>query len=244
MKNDFSFEAAKRLYEAYLARKGKTLDPIRINVLKAALGFHLHFRQKDLLGKISEQIDEATIKGILDELIEAGLIRKFISEDDSPAYEHVIGHLHHDHLVCLKCGRVQEFFEPSIESIQENIARRYHYLLVRHSHLIYGLCPECARKHADEFAPIITPPAIPKDGVPLSLIPAGKMVKLIAVRGGFGACKRLAEMGIKVGDVFEVIQNSFAGQFIIKFKDTKLALGQGMVHRLIVQEVKGEKNSD
>lgn len=244
MKSDFSFEAAKQLYESYLARKGKTLDALRVNVLKAALGFHLHFRQQDILGKISEQADETIIKEIIDELIDAGLIRKLISEDETPTYEHVIGHLHHDHLVCLKCGRVQEFFEPSIESIQENITRRYHYLLVRHSHLIYGLCPECARKYADEFAPIITPPPAPKDGIPLSLIPAGKMVKLIAVRGGFGMCKRLGEMGINVGDTFEVVQNSFAGHFVIKFKETKLALGQGMVHRLIVQELKEEKESE
>lgn len=238
MRSDFSFEVAKKLYESYLCRKGKTLDPIRTAVLRATLGFHLHFKLEDLQTKISEKIDPSVIKEIIEELIEAGLIRKILSENGVLTYEHIIGHLHHDHLVCLKCGRIQEFFDPSVESIQENIARRYHYLLIRHSHLIYGLCPECARKYADEFAPLIAPPpSLPEDGIPLSLVPAGKTVKLIAIRGGVGVCKRLQEIGINIGDEFEVVQNSFAGQFIIKIKDTRLALGQQMVHRLIVQEI-------
>ena len=241
---DLSIEAAKKLFESYLERKGRTLDPLRMDVLKAALSFHLHFRPQDISEKISKNIDSAFVEEVIDELVDAGLIRKLVSEDSSPTYEHVIGHLHHDHLVCLKCGRVQEFFEPAIESIQEDITRRYRYLLVRHSHLIYGLCPECACKYADEFAPLITLPPTPKEGVPLSLVPAGKSVKLLAVHGRQGICKRVAEMGINVGDTFEVVQNSFAGQFVIKFKETRLALGQGMVHRMIVQELKGQKQSD
>ena len=235
--DDFSLEASKKLYEAYLRRKGLELDEFRLKVLKAALSFHLHFRPEDLAGQIGGEPDVEKLVQVLEELCDAGLMRKVITESGKPSYEHVIGHLHHDHLVCLKCGRVQEFYEPAIERLQEEVSRRYRYHLVRHSHTIYGLCPECARKYAHEFTPLMHAPPLEGDEIPLSMVPAGKKVRLVAVRGGFGLCRRLAEMGINVGDEFEVVHNAFAGQFVIKLKGTKLALGQGMVHKMIVREV-------
>ena len=83
----------------------------------------------------------------------------------------------------------------------------------------------------------MTPQPAEGKRTPLSLVPSGKRAKLVAVHGGMGLRRRLGEMGINIGDEFEVVQNAFAGQFVIKFKGTKLALGQGMIHRMIVQEL-------
>ncbi|HDH97489.1 MAG TPA: transcriptional repressor, partial [Proteobacteria bacterium] len=164
---DISLEASKRLYKAYLKRIGKKLDPVRLSVLKAAMSFHVHFRTQDILDSVPE-LDAASAEEILEELCNAGLTRKVITEDGTIRYEHIIGHLHHDHLVCLKCGRIQEFYNPAIERLQEEIARMYRYHLIRHSHTIYGLCPECAREHAKEFSPLMAPELAEGEGIPLS----------------------------------------------------------------------------
>jgi Fur family transcriptional regulator, ferric uptake regulator len=50
---------------------------------------------------------------------------------------------HHDHLVCVRCGRVVEFFEAAIETRQEAIAREHGFTIEDHSLVIYGVCADC-----------------------------------------------------------------------------------------------------
>ena len=55
---------------------------------------------------------------------------------------------HHDHLVCLQCGKVVEFVAPSIEKEQAAVAKRYGYELSDHTMVLYGLCADCRKKSA------------------------------------------------------------------------------------------------
>ncbi len=50
---------------------------------------------------------------------------------------------HHDHIVCNKCGQVQEFYDEVIEEQQEKIARKYEFKITDHSLYLYGLCAAC-----------------------------------------------------------------------------------------------------
>ena len=52
---------------------------------------------------------------------------------------------HHDHLVCLKCGKVVEFVDPDIEKAQAVVAERYGYELCEHTMVLYGLCESCRK---------------------------------------------------------------------------------------------------
>ena len=53
---------------------------------------------------------------------------------------------HHDHLVCVKCGKIQEFECDMIEESQRQIAARYGFRILRHRHELYGHCAECAER--------------------------------------------------------------------------------------------------
>lgn len=53
---------------------------------------------------------------------------------------------HHDHMVCLRCGRIVEFFNPDIERLQDAEARRHGFLPVRHALEIAGYCRRCKGK--------------------------------------------------------------------------------------------------
>jgi len=72
--------------------------------------------------------------------------------------------------------------------------------------------------------------------MPLSMVPPGQEVELVAVQGGWGIRRRLAEMGLNPGVRIKVIQSDFrGGPLIIAVRDTRLALGHGMAHKIMVK---------
>ena len=64
-----------------------------------------------------------------------------------PAREVEIEHGgHHDHLVCVHCGRVEEFFDPQIEALQHEVARSRGFSLVEHRLAMFGICGGCSQE--------------------------------------------------------------------------------------------------
>ena len=51
---------------------------------------------------------------------------------------------HHDHLVCIRCGRIQEFVDDNIEDLQAKIAEKNGFTITDHALVIYGECADCA----------------------------------------------------------------------------------------------------
>lgn len=50
---------------------------------------------------------------------------------------------HHDHLICSKCGKIIEFYDETIEEIQEEIAKKFNFKMTDHTMKIVGLCEDC-----------------------------------------------------------------------------------------------------
>jgi Fur family ferric uptake transcriptional regulator len=70
--------------------------------------------------------------------------RKFA--DGETRYEPISKGEHHDHFICLKCGKIIEFEDEAIESLQKDIAERHHFEILRHRMELYGQCADCGRK--------------------------------------------------------------------------------------------------
>ncbi len=70
--------------------------------------------------------------------------------------------------------------------------------------------------------------------MPLSMVAPGQEVEFVAVHGGWGIRYRLAEMGFNPGVRIKVIQSDFRGPIIVAVRDTRLALGRGMAHKIMV----------
>ena len=68
------------------------------------------------------------------------------------------GEHHHDHLVCLDCGRVEEFFDPEIERRQNSVAKKHGFSLSEHALSLYGHCTKNACEHREE-----SPEGTPQD---------------------------------------------------------------------------------
>jgi Fur family transcriptional regulator, ferric uptake regulator len=89
-----------------------------------------------------EEIGLATVYRVLTQFEQAGLVARHHFEGGQSVFELNRGG-HHDHLVCIKCGRVVEFLEPAIEERQQAIARYHGFTIDDHSLVIYGVCPRC-----------------------------------------------------------------------------------------------------
>lgn len=79
-----------------------------------------------------------------------------------------------------------------------------------------------------------TIPRQPTALMPLSMVSAGERARVVEVRGGQGCARRLTSMGLLPGVDLTVVQNAMAGPLIVKLQETRLALGRGMSHRVIV----------
>ncbi|WP_374621804.1 ferric iron uptake transcriptional regulator [Pandoraea sp.] len=81
----------------------------------------------------------ATVYRVLTQFEQAGLLSRSNFESGKAVFELNEGR-HHDHLVCLDCGRVEEFFDAEIEHRQQMIAKKSGFALQEHSLAMYGSC--------------------------------------------------------------------------------------------------------
>ena len=94
----------------------------------------------------NENIGIATIYRTLALFEEEGLVDSISFGKDGKKYE--IGHKeHHDHLVCLECGKIIEFVDEVIESRQIEVSRKYNFKMIGHTMKIVGICNECQNKN-------------------------------------------------------------------------------------------------
>ena len=96
---------------------------------------------------IAEGIDIglATVYRVLTQFEHAGLLSRQHFETGKAVFELNEGR-HHDHLVCLQCGRVEEFYDAEIERRQQMIAKDKGWILQDHAMSLYGLCGDCVSK--------------------------------------------------------------------------------------------------
>ncbi|SFV55671.1 Ferric uptake regulation protein FUR [hydrothermal vent metagenome] len=92
--------------------------------------------------KVKQDVSFATIYRILNQFENSNIVKKLYFEDNTHKYE--IINEHHDHLICVKCNKIQEFVDNVIEEHQKNIAKKYNFQLTDHNLNLYGICEECS----------------------------------------------------------------------------------------------------
>jgi Fur family ferric uptake transcriptional regulator len=89
-----------------------------------------------------EDVGLATVYRVLTQFEAAGLVTRHNFEGGHSVFELNQGE-HHDHILCVKCGRVDEFIDETIEQRQRDIAERLGYAMTDHNLYIYGVCAKC-----------------------------------------------------------------------------------------------------
>lgn len=97
-----------------------------------------------LLGS-GEDVPIATIYRVLTQFEGAGLVSRHKFEGEHSVYELNEG-THHDHILCVECGRVEEFVDETIEQRQQAIADEHGFSITDHSLIIQGICAACREK--------------------------------------------------------------------------------------------------
>jgi Fur family ferric uptake transcriptional regulator len=89
----------------------------------------------------------ATVYRVLTQFEQAGLLRRHHFESGKAVFE-LNDSSHHDHLVCLQCGHVEEFYDPEIEKRQGRIAKERGFAIRDHALALYADCikPDCPHK--------------------------------------------------------------------------------------------------
>jgi len=121
-----------------------TLPRVKIlQILESSPAHHLSAEDvyKQLLTN-DEEIGIGTIYRVLTQFEDAGLVKRHHFEGGHSVFE-IAKTEHHDHIVCVKCGRVEEFADAGIERRQQEIADSFGYQLTDHNLNMYGLCPRC-----------------------------------------------------------------------------------------------------
>ena len=112
-----------------------------------------HLSAEDVYRKlIAEGIDIglATVYRVLTQFEQAGLLSRQNFEHGKAVFELNEGK-HHDHLVCLQCGRVEEFYDSEIEKRQQRVARERGFAIHDHQLYLYADCikPDCPHRPKD-----------------------------------------------------------------------------------------------
>jgi Fur family ferric uptake transcriptional regulator len=165
MSNDFSLGevhvslSPRERFEEYLQSRGKRITQQR----RALVGFiferHDHFDADELIDSLNrrsdsdEKISRPTVYRTLNELVEAGLLRKMTLAGRF-VYEHDYGYPQHDHLYCQICDRLIEFSSEELQEIRDAVAREHNFRVTGHRLIITGVCEECSRKRHRRQSPL------------------------------------------------------------------------------------------
>jgi Fur family ferric uptake transcriptional regulator len=137
---------AKDIFASYIREKGLRHTRQRDVILDAFLSADKHITVEELsnlVKKRNPEIGYATVDRNLKLMSACGLADEIKIGKQKTRYEQKIGQEHHDHLICLKCGRFIEVRDERIEKLQDRLAESNDFLPQRHKLEIYGLCKKC-----------------------------------------------------------------------------------------------------
>lgn len=213
-----------RLLRAQFARVVRDLKqellPEDEAVIAAFLNVDRHVTEAELQALVGDAaIDTSQVRRTLRMLCDLG-IAQAVQLDGQTTYEHLHLDNHHDHLICVRCGRIVEFFDKDIETRQRDTCLAHGFTPLMHKLEIRGVCRDCAR-------------ALPVTRA-LSSCLRGETVEISEVLGGRGLRERLLALGLTRGTTVALIGND--GPVILDVRGSRLALGRGEAARIIVRQ--------
>lgn len=142
-------QSAEQILNQYLRKKGIRYSEQRNKVFEVFLNTERHLTANELYGIVRKKhpaIGYATVYRAMKVITEAGIADEIEFGDGAKRFEHKYGHEHHDHLICVKCGKFVEVMNFQIEKLQKKLARQHGFILMRHKMHLFGICRKCGKK--------------------------------------------------------------------------------------------------
>ena len=138
--------SASDIFVNYIREKGLRNTKQREMILDSFLHAIKHITVEELFGAVKKKnpdIGYATVHRNLKLMCECGIADEIKIGTSKAKFEPKFGHEHHDHLICLKCGRFIEVHDARIEKLQDKLAEANDFIPQRHKLEIYGQCKKC-----------------------------------------------------------------------------------------------------
>ena len=131
-------------FSEFLKKKKYRNTHERFLVLERIASLDKHFSADELylyMNNLGDKISRATIYSTLDLLTKCLILVKHHFQGDSAHFELASRLPDHDHLLCVECGRIEEFQEESIRVVQQKICEEFGFKPLKHSLQIFAVCP-------------------------------------------------------------------------------------------------------
>lgn len=129
--------------EAHLSKEGLKHSEQRLKIMRFVLMLPGHFRVQEVARQIQETspgLGAATVYRNVKTLVDAGILRETLVDEEGQTVYELLDDEHHDHIVCLDCHRIFEFHDEKIEELQGEIAERMKFTEAQHRHVVYARC--------------------------------------------------------------------------------------------------------
>ena len=138
-----SFDEARNIFESHMVQNGYRKTPERFAILEEIYKRNDHFDAEKLYYEMKNnnyRVSRATVYNTLELLVNCELVKKHQFGKNQAQYEKSYGFKQHDHLICVKCGKVLEFCDPRIQTIKDMVGDFYNFQILHHSLNLYGSC--------------------------------------------------------------------------------------------------------
>ncbi len=200
----------------------------RLAILRIFLGTEEHITSAQIITLLQEaghKFEPDFVRETLRLMCRYGFATKRNFRGRQSTYEHLHLGQHHDHMICTKCGSITEFVHDHLEEVQSQAAAAYGFHMLQHRLEIYGLCSQCLQDRVRLL--------------PLAIAKAGERATIRDFSGGARSRHRLLTMGLRNGDDLDVITSDGRGQVVISVDGRRLALGQGLAKKILVEPRNG-----
>ena len=137
-------------YQTLLIEKGLKFTHERKVIFDEVCHLKSHFDADSLYERFKHKglrISRDTVYRTIPLLLESGVVQKSVGEGKREFFETVSPKGHHDHMVCVRCGKFIEFQCNEIEELQEKICREREFRLIFHDHRLFGICKNCQEEN-------------------------------------------------------------------------------------------------
>lgn len=217
-------EHEKKQFKALFKQEGVDDFAKRFQILDVFLKTEKHVtcdEMTTLLEKEGIHLDTDYVCETMALLCRFGFADKVEFDDGRSRYEHRHLGLHHDHMICTRCGKIIEFRDEMLEKQQTYLAAAYGFHMLQHKMEIYGICADCL-KHRELL-------------IPLCRARQGEFLVIKGLDGGRKAKMRLSSMGLRTGDIIEVVSTQVGGQMVVAAGDSRFVVCHGLSKRIMVQ---------
>lgn len=147
-------DAVKEFFTAYLEKKGYKKTPERFAILDEIYSHQGHLDVEDLcdaMVKRNYRVSRATIYNTMELLLDSNLVIKHQFHHDTAHFERAYNVQKHGHLICLRCGKVEEFTDERIGKVVEEMGEKHQFHEHHHLIYVYGWCKSCKLKMKDSI---------------------------------------------------------------------------------------------